>query len=657
MTEPSRTLTVAQALVHALAAQYSEVDGVRRRLIPGVFGIFGHGNVAGLGQALDEHGHDLDLPLIRPQNEQAGVHAAAAYAKHAGRAATWACAASVGPGSTNMVTGAALATVNRLPVLLLPSDFFANRIPDPLLQQLEHPTEHDATINDAFRPVSRFYSRIDRPEQLLSALPQALRVLTDPAAAGAVVLSLPEDVQAEAYVWPEAFFAPRTWRIRRPHPDPAETERVAALIAGARAPLIVAGGGVTYADANETLAAFAERYAIPVAETQAGRGALRWDHPLAVGPIGANGGSAANALAREADLVLAIGTRLGDFATSSRRAFAPDAVFAGLNVVPLDAHKLNAAPLVADARAGLEALDAALGGRRVRSAHDTRRAQVRDLVADWNARVDRARAHLGSAPEADGRGGLAQAGVLGLVEEVFGTDAVVINAAGSMPGDLLALRRPTDPRAHHVEYGYSCMGYEVPAGIGVRLAEADPDRPVVVLIGDGSWLMMHTEIVTAVVEDLDLTVVLIDNDGYQSIHGLQRSVGSPQFGTELRRRAGGRPHGRLDGPSLRLDYAAGAAALGAEATYADDPTAARAALEAARSARGVRVVVLRTDPEARLDLGDTGGWWDVPPAEVSGQAAVREARAAYDAARAQQIRYPTPAPDPAPDPDPEGDLA
>lgn len=626
--DQTRHMTVAQALVHFLAVQYSERDGARRRLIPAGWGIFGHGNVAGLGQALEAYGDALDLPFYRPQNEQAQVHLAAAYARHADRLATLACTASVGPGSTNMLTGAALATVNRLPVLLLPSDYFANRVPDPVLQQVEHPTEHDLSLNDAFRPVARFFTRISRPEQLLHALPEAMRVLTDPAETGAVVISLPEDVQAEAYDWPEAFFAPRTWRIRRPPPDSEALEDAVAAWRRARNPLIVAGGGVRYAGAHEALAAFAERWGVPVAETQAGRGSLPWTHDMAVGPVGTNGGSAANALAREADLILAVGTRLSDFTTSSKTAFGASATVIGLNVAAMDAHKLAALPLIADARVGLEALDGALADAHASPAAEARRDHVASLKESWDAVVDRVRSDLGD------ENGLAQGGVLGMVNDAFGGDAVVINAAGSMPGDLLRLWRPTDPRAYHVEYGFSCMGYEIPAGLGVRLAEPDPERPVVVLVGDGSYLMMNAEIVTAVGEGLDLTFVVIDNHGFQSIHGLQRSVGSPTFGVELRGRDGG---GRPDGPYLPVDFAAHAASMGAHATTARSADQARAALHAARDARGVRVVVIEVDPKKAADFGDTGGWWDVPVAETSTQESVAEARRAYERARERQV--------------------
>jgi len=622
--------TVGQALVRFLAVQYSERDGQRRRAIPAAWAILGHGNVAGLGQALEELGGPLDLPTYRPQHEQAMVHSAAAFAKHVNRLATHACAASIGPGSANMLTAAAGATVNRLPVLLLPSDLFANRLPDPVLQQLEHPSEHDVSVNDAFRSVSRFFTRIHRPEQLLHALPEALRVLLDPVETGAVTIALPEDVQTEAFDWPAEFFEPRVWHVRRPVPEPEATERAAALLVGAERPLIVTGGGTLYSDASNELRAFAERYGIPVVETQAGKGALAWDHPFCVGPVGANGGLAANRLAAAADVVLCVGTRLGDFATGSMTAFANPAVrFVGLNVAPMDAYKLGAVPLIADARRGLEALQARLEGWGGTS--PAYRAEVADQKAGWDAIVDDLRAVSNRVQANASRP--AQAQVMGVVNDVFGGDATVINAAGSMPGDLLKLWRSRDPKAYHVEYGFSCMGYEIPAGLGVKLAE--PGRDVVVFIGDGTYLMMNTEIVTAVAEGIAFTIVLVDNGGYQSIHGLQRSVGSPSFINELRHR--NPASGRTDGPTVAVDFVRHAEAMGAFALEAFDADSLREALERARASGRVSVVVIRTDPGQRVPGFE--GWWDVPVAQVSGHDSVRAARARYDEAAGRQRRY------------------
>lgn len=476
-------LTTGQAIVRFMAQQFVERDGERQRFIAGVWGIFGHGNVAGLGQALEELGDSEAMPYYRPQNEQGQVHIATAFARHHDRLRAYACTSSIGPGATNMITGAATATVNRIPVLLLPSDYFASRTSDPVLQQIEHPVERDVSASDAFRPVSRFFDRIYRPEQLLSSLPEAFRVLTDPVETGAVTLSLPEDVQSEAYDWPERFFDRRVWRVRRPVPEPTVVGDVAALIREAKAPIIVTGGGTIYAHATAELGAFATRFGIPVTETQAGKGALSWDHPMNAGPIGANGGLAANRLARDADLILCIGTRMGDFVTSSRTTFQhPDAVFVGLNVAPFDAYKLRSVPLVADAREGLAALSAVLESAGHLGTSGAYRAHVADLKAQWDDAVAQLRAPSVSTPGAL----MAQSEVIGVVNDALGGTATVICAAGSLPGDLLKLWRAEDPKAYHVEYGNSCMGYEVAAGLGVALAE--PGREVVVMVGDGSYL-------------------------------------------------------------------------------------------------------------------------------------------------------------------------
>ena len=624
MTQPAIRLTVAQALVRFLSVQYSERDGAEQRLIAGTWGIFGHGNVAGLGQALAETDPEV-MPFYRPQNEQGQVHLAAAFARHNNRLATFACTASVGPGSSNMVTGAALATINRLPVLLLPSDFFANRIPDPVLQGLEHPTEHDLSINDIFRPVSRFYTRISRPEQLLSALPEAMRILTDPAETGAVTISLPEDVQAEAFDWPESMFAKRVWRVRRPPVEPELIEQAVKLLKNAERPFIVMGGGVKYSGASETLAEFAEQYGIPVGETQAGKGGVPWNHLINVGAVGATGGSAANQLAMEADVVLAIGTRLADFTTGSKTTFGPNATFIGLNVSPLDAHKLFALPLVGDAKRGLESLSSSLKNYAGTSEHY--RKKIAELKRTWDSTVN-------EIFTVDDPEDLAQGAVIGMVNEVMGEDATMICAAGSMPGDLHKLWRTRDPRGYHVEYGYSCMGYEIPAGLGVKLAE--PERDVVVMIGDGSYLMLNSEIVTAVAEGLDLTIVLIDNHGYQSIHGLQRSTGTPHFGLELRTR---NAQNLLDGPYIPVDYRAHAAAMGAHAVYTNTETDFRQALEEAKTRKGVNVVVAEVNPEKRVGGYAFGGWWDVPVAEVSESESVREKRRQYEQDKKKQTLF------------------
>ncbi|MGW5548278.1 3D-(3,5/4)-trihydroxycyclohexane-1,2-dione acylhydrolase (decyclizing), partial [Streptomyces sp. NPDC003998] len=482
-------LTTAQALVRFLANQYSERDGQEQRLIPGVWGIFGHGNVAGLGQALLQAAvtRDADLPYYLARNEQGMVHASVAYAKMRDRLATFACTASTGPGSTNMITGAALATTNRIPVLLLPSDMFATRVAEPVLQQLEDSRGGDVTVNDAFRAVSKYFDRISRPEQLIPAALAAMRVLTDPVETGAVTLALPQDVQAEAYDWPVDFFRRRVWHVGRPVPEPSAVQRAAALIRNARRPLIVAGGGTVYSGAETVLRAFAEATGIPVADTHAGKGAVPWDHPCAVGGIGSTGSYAANELAREADVVLGIGTRYSDFTTASHTVFGnPDVTFVNLNVARLDAVKHSAEPLIADARLGVQALAGALADWEVDAEY---RDHTRQLIGRTREIEERC-FHLGHGPLP------AQTEILGTLNDVLDDRAVVINAAGSMPGDLQQLWRARDPKAYHVEYAYSCMGYEVAAGVGAKMA--DPTREVVVLVGDGSYLMMAQEIVTMV---------------------------------------------------------------------------------------------------------------------------------------------------------------
>ena len=607
----TRRMTVGQAIVRFLANQYSERDGVERRLIAGMWGIFGHGNVAGLGQALEELADEVDLRYYRPQNEQAMVHLAAAYAKTTNRLSTYACTSSIGPGATNMITAAAGATVNRLPVLLLPSDYFANRMPDPVLQQLEHPRERDASVNDAFRPVSTFFDRISRPEQLTSSLLEAMRVLTDPVDTGAVTISLPEDVQTEAYDFPSALFEKRVWHVRRPIPEPEMVRRAVELIKGAKRPLIVTGGGTIYADATVELRTLADEVGIPVCETQAGKGALPWNHPMNVGPVGANGGLAANRLAREADVVIAVGTRLGDFATASKSAFRnPDLKVIGVNVASLDAVKMNGLALVGDAKLSLAELKTQLGRHRTPDAYED---QIEGLKAEWDRAVDGLRA-LDDGP-------LAQSQVIGMVNQAAGGQGVAVCAAGSMPGDLLKLWRTDSPKGYHLEYGFSCMGYEIPAGLGIRLAE--PDRPVYVMIGDGTYLLMNSEVVTAVQEGLKITIVLVNNHGFQSIHGLQRSVGTPSFGNELRFRDGS----RLKGEYVPVDFVKHAESMGARAWRATNAGELRDALEAAKNADRVAVVVAEVDPERRVPGFE--GWWDGPVAEVSSEQSVDEARKVY----------------------------
>jgi 3D-(3,5/4)-trihydroxycyclohexane-1,2-dione acylhydrolase (decyclizing) len=619
-------LTVAQALVRFLACQYTERDGVRQRLIPACFGIFGHGNVAGVGQALLQahETKEADLPYYQARNEQAMVHASVGFARMRNRLQTFACTASIGPGSTNMVTGAALATINRLPVLLLPSDLFATRVASPVLQELEDPRSYDVSVNDAFKPVSRFWDRINRPEQLPSALLAAMRVLTDPAQTGAVTLALPQDVQAEAHDWPEELFAERSWYVPRPVPEPAALARAVEALRSAQRPLIVAGGGVIYSEASDALRRFAEATGIPVADTQAGKGALAWDHPCAVGGVGATGSPVANALAREADVVLGIGTRYSDFTTASRTAFArPGVRFVNLNVAAFDAGKHAGVPLIADARAGLEALTLALSGHRVDPAYTTR-AQQRST--QWRQVVDHAY-HLGHQPLP------AQTEVLGALNEFMDDRDVVVQAAGSMPGDLQLLWRARDPKQYHVEYGYSCMGYEIAGGLGAKLAA--PDREVFVLVGDGSYLMMATEIVTAVAERIKLTIILVQNQGFASIGALSESVGSQRFGTRYRYRDPAT--GLLDGGVLPVDLAANAASLGADVLRTRTIEAFGKALAQARASDRTTVIYIETDPLAPVPSSES--WWDVPVSEVSALTSTQRARAAYEAAKQDQRPY------------------
>jgi 3D-(3,5/4)-trihydroxycyclohexane-1,2-dione acylhydrolase (decyclizing) len=606
-------LTAAQATVRWLAAQTVAIRGAQVPFFAGVWAIFGHGNVAGLGEAL--YGVREMLPTYRAHNEQAMAHAAIAYAKQLRRRRAMVCTTSIGPGATNMVTAAALAHANRLPVLLLPGDVFAGRGPDPVLQQIEDFADGTVSANDCFRPVSRYFDRITRPEQLLVALPRAMAVLTDPAACGPVTLAFCQDVQAEAHDWPEAFFAERPWPVRRPPPEPAAIADLAERLRAAQAPLLIAGGGVLYAGAEAALADFAARRKLPVAETQAGKGALPWDHPATLGAVGVTGSSAANAAAAAADLVVGIGTRLQDFTTGSRALFAnPNRALVQVNVQPYDAYKHQAAPVVGDALAVIEALDAALGDWRAPAAWAE---QGRRNMAAWNREVEAVTAPTNADLPSD-----AQA--IGAVQRSVGDDAVVVCAAGGLPGELHKLWRTRRPGGYHVEYGYSCMGYEIAGGLGVKLAE--PDREVVVLVGDGSYLMMNSEIATAVMLGLKLTLVVLDNRGFGCIDRLQRSTGSAGFNNLL---ADAR-HAELP----QIDFAAHAASLGARAEKVAGTAALEAALGRALAADGVSVVAIETDPAISTAAG--GAWWDVPAAEVSARAEVEAARAAYDAARKNQ---------------------
>jgi 3D-(3,5/4)-trihydroxycyclohexane-1,2-dione acylhydrolase (decyclizing) len=620
-------LTMAQALVRFLANQHVERDGMEQRFFAGCFGIFGHGNVAGVGQALQQYADDLTYYQAR--NEQAMVHAAAAYARQKNRLQAFACTSSIGPGATNMVTGAALATINRLPVLLLPGDVFATRVPDPVLQKLEAPHDGDLSVNDSFRAVSRYWDRINRPEQLVPAALAAMRVLTNPAETGAVTLALPQDVQAEAYDYPEAFFEKRVWRVGRPLPESEIIERAAALVQNAERPMIVSGGGTIYSEATGALKSFVERTGIPVGETQAGKGSMPYDHPLALGAVGATGTLAANRAAREADLVIGVGTRWSDFTTASKTAFQnPSVRFVNVNIADFDAAKHEGMRLVGDARSTLEALSEALGGYEVEAGY---REASEKANREWDAEVERLYAlEHGPLP--------AQSTVIGTVNSFSDPEDVVVCAAGSMPGDLHKLWRTRDPKGYHVEYGYSCMGYEIPGGLGIKMA--DPSREVYVMVGDGSYLMMNSEIVTSIQEGYKLTVILVDNSGFASIGALSRSVGSQGFGTRYRYRKNGSIG--LDteeepGETLPVDLAANAQSLGASVIRTQDVAELRDALSEAKGAD--RTVVIHIAVDRYEGVPDYESFWDVPVAEVSETKTVAAAREEYAANKEAERRY------------------
>ena len=619
---------MAQALVKFLGVQYSESDGEEQKLFAGCLGIFGHGNVAGVGQALLQA--ELEEPealrYILGRNEQAMVHTAVAYARMKNRLQTYAVSTSVGPGATNMLTGAALATINRLPVLLLPADTFADRSASPLLQELELPDSGDVTVNDAFRPVSRYFDRIWRPEQLPAALLSAMRVLTDPAETGAVTLCFPQDVQAEAYDWPTALFQKRVWHVTRPLPERSALAAAAEIIRSAERPLIVAGGGVSYSRAQDALAAFCEATGIPVGQSQAGKGTLVYDHPQCLGAIGSTGTTAANAIAREADVVIGIGTRYSDFTTASRTVFQNlDVRFVNVNVAGLDAIKQAGLAVQADARETLDALLPLLEGYRVGEGYV---AKYTELNAAWEETVEKV--YLPATPNAGADGLLTQNEVIGMVNELSDPRDVVVCAAGSMPGDLHKLWRTRDPKGYHVEYGYSCMGYEVAGGLGVRLA--CPDRDVFVMVGDGSYLMMATELVTAVQEGIKIITVLVQNHGYASIGSLSEMLGSQRFGTKYRYR---NPEtGRLDGDKLPVDLAANAASLGVEVIRTATAGEFAEAIKAAKAADHSIVVYVETDP--LVGAPDSESWWDVPVSETSTLDSTQQARKTYDQHKATQ---------------------
>ncbi len=612
-----RRLTTAQAIIRFLKAQCIARDGEEHSFFAGCFGIFGHGNVAGIGQALQE---SPDFPYYLCRNEQAMVHTAAAFAKMSNRLRAMVCTTSIGPGATNMLTGAAGATINRLPVLLLPGDIFARRNVAPVLQQLESPGTQDVSVNDCFRPVSRYWDRIQRPEQILTALPEAMRVLSSPAETGAVTLALPQDVQAQAFDCPDEFLEQRTWTVPRNRPDAMLLARAAEWIRSAERPLIIAGGGVIYSGATEILSQFGAQTGIPTGETQAGKGSLCFDHPQCVGAMGVTGTSAANRLAREADLIIGIGNRYSDFTTASLTAFQnANARFININTAEFDAYKHAAVPLVGDAAATIGELVTALSSYHVSTPYAQ---EISRLRAEWNAEVDRIYARRVGPP-------LSQGEVIGLLNSTLGPKDVIVCAAGSLPGDLHKLWRTRDPKGYHLEYGYSCMGYEIAGGLGVKMA--DPSREVYVLVGDGSYLMMAQEIVTSLQENVKLNIVLLDNHGFSSIGGLSLACGSGGFGTEYRRRDGGQP-----GEIIKVDFAANAASLGAYAVKAQTYDQLAEALITAKRQPQTSVVVVETDYHDRVPGYDS--WWDVPIGEVSEMQSVQQARRSYTEASKRE-RY------------------
>jgi len=614
----TRRLTMAQALVLFLKNQFVERDGQETRFFAGAWGIFGHGCIAGVGQALQQN---PDFPYYLCRNEQGAVHIATGFAKASNRLRTFACVSSIGPGATNMVTGAATATINRLPVLLLPGDIFARRNVAPVLQQLETEFTQDASVNDAFRPVSRFWDRINRPEQVVFSVMEAMRVLTSPAQTGAVTLALPQDVQAEAWDYPADLFEKRVWHIPRTPPERGILQRAVEWIRAARRPIVIAGGGVIYSGASEALACFVEQTGIPVAETQAGKGSLPFDHPQNLGAIGVTGTPGANVAAREADLVIGIGTRYSDFTTASKTAFQhPEVKFININVAAIDVFKHCGLPLIADARIALEDLTAALQPYHINSECAVTVGNYRKL---WEEESRRIFASRHGPPVGQGE-------VIGAVLNASRPQDVVVCAAGSLPGDLHKLWQTKRPGGYHVEYGYSCMGYEIAGGLGVKMA--DPSREVYVMVGDGSFLMMSAEIVTSIQEGYKLTIILIDNHGYSSIGGLSQSLGSKGFGTNYQHR--NTQTGQLDGDPVLVDFAAITQAMGAHSVRATTYQELEAALKEVKTVPRTSVIVIETDKEAQVPGYES--WWDVPVSEVSEMPTVRKVREAYEKAVANE---------------------
>lgn len=594
-------LTMAQALLRFLDNQYVSVDGEETKFVRGVMGIFGHGNVTGIGEALERSAGNL--AYIQGKNEQGMVHSATAFAKQSNRKQIFACTTSIGPGALNMITAAATATVNRIPVLLLPGDNFASRQPDPVLQQLEVQGDYTVSANDPFKSVSKFWDRIVRPEQLMQAAIQAMRVLTDPAETGAVTLALPQDVQAEAYDYPAEFFEKRVHYIDRRPPAEEALRRAARLLAGKKRPLLIAGGGALYASATQEVREFAEAFGIPVAETQAGKSTLPWNHPLNMGAVGVTGSLAANLIAKEADVIIGVGTRYSDFTTASKSAFAhPNVQFININISPFDSAKWNGAALACDAKLGLKALQDALSAEGYRSGYGE--GELDALKKQWDAEVDR-------LYQLEHEAGMAQTKALGVIQETISPSSVVLCAAGSLPGDLHRLWRPSEPKTYHMEYGFSCMGYEVSGAFGAALAE--PDREVYAIVGDGSYLMLHSELITSLQEGVKITILLFDNHGFQCIHNLQREHGSDGFGNEFRYRDAST--GRLTGGYMPIDFAAHARSLGAKAYKASSPDELKQALEQAKQEKVTTLIEIPVVPGT--NTGGYESWWNVGVPEVS----------------------------------------
>jgi len=612
----SARLTAAQATVKFLRNQFSARDGKEYQFFGGCLGIFGHGNVAGIGQALEQ---DSGMRYYLFRNEQGMVHAASGFAKASFRMRMLVCTTSVGPGATNMVTGAAVATVNRLPVLLLPGDIFARRNVAPVLQQLESPMTQDISVNDCFKPVSRYWDRIERPEQLLTSLPEAMRVLTSPADTGAATISFPQDVQAEAFDFPDEFFRKRVWVIPRARCDQNLLNEAAKWIRGSKNPLIIAGGGVLYSEASEVLSKLASATGIPVCETQAGKGSLPFNHTQQLGAVGVTGTPGANIAAREADLVIGIGTRYSDFTTASKTAFQnPSVRFININVAEFDAYKHAALPLTGDARVTIFELQSAVRNYHVEQAY---RDKIQNIRLQWETEVDKIYALAKEPP-------ITQGEVIGIVNNFLEASDIVVCAAGSLPGDMHKLWRTRQPGGYHMEYGYSCMGYEIAGGLGAKMAA--PEREVYVLVGDGSYLMMAQEIVTSIQEGYKINIVLLDNHGFSSIGGLSRACGNEGLGTDYRYRRGE----KYDGGILPVDFAANAASLGAWATRARTAEELHAALAAGRKQDRTSVIVMETSYDQRVPGYES--WWDVPIAEVSERDAVKAARKNYEGKRKKE---------------------